>query len=44
MEPSESITDMFTRFTDIINNLKSLGKGYANSELIHKILILLPKN
>lgn len=27
----ESITQMFTRFTDIINALKSLGKSYSNS-------------
>ena len=26
MKSDESITDMFTRFTDIINGLKSLGK------------------
>ena len=44
MEPSESITDIFTRFTDIINSLKSLNKDYTNNELVHKILMSLPKN
>ena len=38
MELVESITQMFTRFTDIINGLKSLGKEYTNSELVRKIL------
>ena len=38
MEHDESITAMFTRFTDIINGLKSLGKSYTNSELVRKIL------
>ena len=42
METSESITEMFTRFTDIINSLKSLGRSYSNSDLIHKILKSLP--
>ena len=28
METSETITEMFTRFTDIINGLKSLGRVY----------------
>ena len=29
---------MFTRFTDIINGLKSLGKSYSNADLIQEIL------
>ena len=40
----ESIKDMFTQFTDIINNLKSLGKIYTNEEMVKKILRCLPKN
>ena len=36
IEPNKSITNMFTRFTDIIYFLKSLGKDYTNSELIQK--------
>ena len=39
----ESITAMFTHFTDIINGLKSLGKSYTNSELVRKILRSLPR-
>lgn len=35
---------MFTRFTHITNNLKSLGKTYNNEEMIRKILRYLPKN
>ena len=38
MEPSESISNMFTRFTDISNFLKSLGKDYTNFELVQKVL------
>ena len=44
MQPDESIKDMFTRFTDITNNLKSLGKSYSNEEMVRKILRCLPKN
>ena len=32
------------RFTDITNNLKSLGKTYNNEEMVRKILRCLPKN
>ena len=43
MKTDESITEMFTRFTDIINGLKSLGKVYPNNEQVRKILRSLPK-
>ena len=43
MEHDESITEMFTHFTDIINGLKSLGKSYSNSDLVRKILRSLPR-
>ena len=43
IEHDKSITAMFTRFTDIINGLKSLGKSYTNSELVRKILRSLPR-
>ena len=42
MEPTETISEMFTRFTDIINGLKSLGRTYSNSDLVQKILRCLP--
>ena len=29
---------MYTRFTDIVNNLKNLGKVYTNDNLYRKIL------
>ncbi|GAV83129.1 UBN2 domain-containing protein, partial [Cephalotus follicularis] len=44
MLDNESISDMFTRFTTIINSLKNLGKSYSNQELVRKILRCLPKN
>jgi len=43
-QPDESIKEMFTRVTDITNSLKSLGKSYANEEMVGKILRCLPKN
>ena len=44
MQAYESIKDLFTRFTDITNNLKFLGKTYTNEEMVRKILRCLPKN
>ena len=43
MQPGETIKEMFTRFTDITNNLKSLGKKYTNEEMVRKVLHCLPK-
>ncbi|GAV67834.1 zf-CCHC domain-containing protein/UBN2 domain-containing protein, partial [Cephalotus follicularis] len=43
MHDNESISDMFTRFTTIINSLKNLGKSYPNQELVRKILRCLSK-
>ncbi|GAV82936.1 UBN2 domain-containing protein, partial [Cephalotus follicularis] len=44
MHNDECISDMFTRFTTIINSLKNLGKSYSNQELVRKILRCLPKS
>lgn len=44
MKSEESISDMFTRFTNIINSLKALGKCYTNVENVRKILRSLPKH
>ena len=44
MQDDESIKDIFTRFTNITNNLKSLGKSYSIEEMVRKILRCLPKN
>ncbi|GAV68214.1 UBN2 domain-containing protein, partial [Cephalotus follicularis] len=44
MHDNESISDMFSRFTTIINSLKNLGKSYSNQELVRKILRCLPKS
>ncbi|CAL9098073.1 unnamed protein product [Musa textilis] len=43
MKPSESIGDIYTRFTDVINGFKALGKDFSNFELVTKILRSLPK-
>jgi len=44
MKPDESIKEMFTWFTDITNNLKSLGKTTNNEEMVRKIHRCRPKN
>ena len=44
MKQKETITEMYNRFTTIVNNLKGLGKAYGNNELVKKILNSHPKN
>jgi len=44
MHIDKSIKDMFTCFTNINNNLESLGKTYSNEEMMRKILWCLAKN
>ena len=44
MKPIETIGDMFTRFTDIVNGLKRLRKSFSDFELVNKILRSLPKS
>lgn len=36
MEPTKTISEMFIHFTDIINDLESLGRTYSNSNLVQK--------
>ena len=43
MDANESITNMFTRFTNIINALKGFGKVYTTSKNVRKIPRILPK-
>ena len=43
MHSNETITQMFARFTTIINDLTALGKSYTSTELVNKILRCLPK-
>ena len=43
MKPTESIIGMYTRFTDIVNNLKNLRKVYTDADLCKKILRSLPQ-
>ena len=38
MKDNETIGEMFTRFTDIINSLIALGKDYTQVEMVRKIL------
>ena len=40
---SESISEMFTRFTTIINKLKNLEKSSTNEKMIEILLRSLPK-
>ena len=42
MGDKETIMDMFTRFTHITNELKSLGKSFETEDLVRKILRILP--
>jgi hypothetical protein len=43
MKKDENISEMSTRFTNIVNCLKSLGNIYTNEENVRKILRSLPK-
>ena len=42
MKPNESIAEMFTRFTDIINSLEGLGKRVSEQDKVSIILRCLP--
>ncbi|MQL97040.1 hypothetical protein Taro_029724 [Colocasia esculenta] len=44
MQPGESITQMFSRFTDITNGLASLGKTYEMGDMVRKIMRSLPSS
>ena len=44
MDPTKIITSIYTRFIDIINNLKNLGKVYTDGDLCRKILRSLSQN
>ncbi|CAO2837831.1 unnamed protein product, partial [Amaranthus hypochondriacus] len=44
MEPKESIQEMFTRFTNITNELVSLGRLIPTDEQVRKILRSLPQD
>ena len=43
MSGKETIMDMYTRFTQITNEPKSLGKSFTTKELVRKILRFLPQ-
>ncbi|MQM08951.1 hypothetical protein Taro_041808 [Colocasia esculenta] len=42
MQPSETITQMYSRFTDITNGLAGLGKTHQMGDMVRKILRSLP--
>ena len=42
MKENETIVEMITRFTDIVNGLEALGKTYKESEKVMKILRSFP--
>ncbi|KAL6320963.1 hypothetical protein AAG906_010772 [Vitis piasezkii] len=42
MKDNETIVEMITRFTDIVNGLEALGKTYKESKKVMKILRSLP--
>jgi len=44
MGDKETIMEMYTRFTHITNELKSLGKSFTTKELVRKILRFLPQS
>nr|XP_009608491.1 uncharacterized protein LOC104102482 [Nicotiana tomentosiformis] len=44
MKDDESIQDMHTRFSSIINELNSLGETISRSKLVRKILSVLPSS
>ncbi|MQL96691.1 hypothetical protein Taro_029373 [Colocasia esculenta] len=44
MQPGESITQMFSIFTDTINGLASLGMTYEIGDMVRKILRYLPSS
>ncbi|XP_057998226.1 uncharacterized protein LOC131177272 [Hevea brasiliensis] len=44
MKPEETISEMSTRFTDLVNVLKALEKEFTEEELGKKVLRSLPKS
>ncbi|XP_031258299.1 uncharacterized protein LOC116116351 [Pistacia vera] len=44
MKTRESIIDIYKRFSNLINDLKGLGKSFATLELVKKILCSLPES
>jgi len=44
MGDKETMLEMYTHFTHITNELKSLGKSFTTEELVRKILRFLPQS
>jgi len=44
MGNKETVMDMYTQFSNINNQLKSLGKSFPTEELVRKILRILPQS
>ena len=43
MKKDESITEMYKRFSNLVNELRGLGKRFENVELVKKVLRSLPE-
>jgi len=44
LSDKETVMEVYTRFTHITNELKSLGKSFTTEELVRKILQFLPQS
>ena len=44
MSDRETVMYMYSRFTHVTNELKSLGKSFTTEELVRKILRFLPRS
>ena len=44
MGDKETVIEMYTRFTHVFNELKSLGKSFTTGELVRKIIRFLPQS
>ena len=42
IKPNESIIEMFSKFTDIVNGLEGLGNRVSEEDNVSKILKCLP--
>ncbi|KAK8961996.1 hypothetical protein KSP40_PGU017551 [Platanthera guangdongensis] len=42
MDADEDVDSMYTRFTEIVNTSKILGRTFSNSDLVRKNLRSLP--
>ncbi|KAK3023450.1 hypothetical protein RJ639_042662 [Escallonia herrerae] len=43
MKENETLAEFFTKFMDLINQMKSLGEDISNKRIVEKVLISLPE-